>query len=122
MRNRDRRAAYRHGMGAETLAAAMLLGKGYRLLARRYRTPLGEIDLIVRRGGTIAFVEVKARPGFDEALTAFGPDTERRVVAAADLWLARHPDAAGLTLRFDLVLVVPWRLPRHMADAYRPGW
>jgi putative endonuclease len=118
----DRLAAYRHGHFAEAAAAALLLAKGYRLLARRYRTPLGEIDLVMKRRRTIAFVEVKARPNEREALESVGPMAERRIVAAADLWLARHPDAAGLDLRYDMVLITPWGLPRHLPDAFRPGW
>jgi putative endonuclease len=118
---RDRRAAYRHGLAAEIAAAALLSFKGYRLLARRYRTPLGEIDLIVKRGGLVAFVEVKARASDTEALDAVGPAAERRIVGAADLWRAKHPDAAGLDLRYDMVLVTPWRVPKHLPDAFRPG-
>lgn len=119
---RDRFAAYRHGHFAEVAAAALLLAKGYRLLARRYRTPLGEIDLIVKRGRLVAFVEVKARVSEREALESIGRMSERRIVAAADLWLAKHPDAARLDLRYDMVLITPWRLPRHLPDAFRPGW
>jgi len=119
---RDRRAAYRHGHLAEAAAAAILLAKGYRLLARRYRTPLGEIDIIAKRGGTVAFVEVKARPSRREALESVGPVAERRIVGAADLWLAKHPAAARLAMRYDLMLVVPWRMPEHVPDAFRPGW
>jgi putative endonuclease len=117
-----RRAAYRHGHLAEAAALLMLLAKGYRPLARRYKTPLGEIDLIVKRRRTIAFVEVKARPTHGEALESVGPMSESRIVAAADLWLARHPAAAGLGLRYDMVLVTPWRLPKHLPDAFRPGF
>lgn len=119
---RSRRAAYRHGHFAEWAAAFLLIVKGYRVLARRYRTPLGEIDLVVRRGRTIAFVEVKARPTDREALEAVGRGAERRLVDAADLWLADHPRGAGLDIRYDLVLVVPWTLPRHVPDAFRPAW
>lgn len=118
---RDRRAAYRHGLAAEIAAAAILSIKGYRLLARRYKTPLGEIDLIVKRGDLVAFVEVKARTSEAEALEAVGAAAERRIVGAADLWRARHPDAEGLHLRFDMVLVTPWRVPKHLPDAFRPG-
>jgi len=121
-RARTRQAAYRHGLVAEALAALLLIAKGYRLLARRYKTPLGEIDLIARRGRLVAFVEVKARPSEAEALTSVGRMTERRIVDAADLWLAKHPDAAGLDIRYDMVLVTPWRWPRHLADAFRPGF
>lgn len=120
--SRDRHAAYRHGIAAEIAAALCLSAKGYRLLARRYRTPLGEIDLVVKRGRTIAFVEVKARMLERDALESVGRGAERRIVDAADLWLARHPAAAGLDLRYDMVVVRPWRLPRHLADAFRPGF
>jgi putative endonuclease len=119
---RDRRAAYRHGHLAEAAAAALLMAKGYRLLARRYKTSLGEIDLIVKRRRLVAFVEVKARANFREALESVGRMSERRIVAAADLWLARHPDAAGLDLRYDMVLVAPFRLPKHLPDAFRADW
>ena len=119
---RSRRAAYRHGHLAEALAAVLLLAKGFRLLARRYKTPLGEIDLIVKRGRLIAFVEVKARAFERDALESVGRAEERRMVDAADLWLAKHPDAAGLDLRYDMVVVAPWRLPKHLPDAFRPTW
>jgi putative endonuclease len=119
---RDRIAAYRHGHAAEALAALLLLLKGYRLLARRYKTPLGEIDLIVKRGRLIAFVEVKARDTHADGLLSVGRFSERRIVDAADLWLAKHPDAAAFSLRYDMVVVTPWRLPVHLADAFRPGF
>jgi putative endonuclease len=121
-RARTREAAHRHGHVAEAVAALLMLAKGYRLLARRYKTPLGEIDLIAKRGRLIAFVEVKARSSHTEALESVGRMSERRIVDAADLWLARHPDAAGLDLRYDMIVVTPWRLPKHLADAFRPGW
>jgi putative endonuclease len=119
---RDRRAAYRHGRAAEAMALALLFAKGFRLIARRYKTPLGEIDLIVKRGRLIAFVEVKAREARDVALESVDRFSERRIVDAADLWLARHPDAAGLDLRYDMIVVAPWSLPLHLPDAFRPGW
>lgn len=122
VRSRDRVAAYRHGHVAEAMALALLVAKGFHPLARRYRTPLGEIDLIVKRGRTIAFVEVKARGSRDEALQSVGRMSERRIVEAADLWLAKHPAAAGLDLRYDMVLIAPWRLPAHLPDAFRPGF
>ncbi len=115
-----RRHAYRFGLQAETAASLCLMLKGYRVLARRYRTPAGEIDLIAKRGNLIAFVEVKARRSVAEAVGALTPRAEQRIATAADLWLARHPAANGLMMRFDLVLVVPWRLPVHMQDAFRP--
>jgi putative endonuclease len=121
-RRRDRHAAYRHGHVAEAATMLLLLAKGFRPIARRYKTPLGEIDLIVKRGSTIAFVEVKARASQAEGLESVGRQSERRIVDAADLWLARHPAATGLDLRYDIVVVTPWRLPLHLPDAFRPGF
>ena len=111
-------AAYRRGLFGETLAAWLYRAKFHRVLARRYKTPAGEIDLIVRRGRTIVFVEVKYRPTSGEALEAIGPISRRRITRAAELWLAAHPDAAGFNLRFDLVIVVPGRLPRHIPSVF----
>jgi putative endonuclease len=122
MRARTRRAAYRHGHLAEAAAMLLLFLKGFRPLARRYKTPLGEIDLVVKRGRMIAFVEVKARALERDALESVGGASERRIVEAADLWLAKHPAAAGYDVRYDMVLLLPWRLPRHIADAFRPGF
>ncbi|MCF1505087.1 YraN family protein [Afifella sp. H1R] len=115
-----RRRAYRQGHMAEMAAALFLMMKGYRILARRYRTPLGEIDLIARRGRTVAFVEVKLRGERAAADWALTPRSERRIGAAASVWTSRHPAAMQFTQRFDLVLVSPFRLPRHLADAFRP--
>lgn len=114
----SKKRAYRLGHHAEWLAVLWLMLKGYRLLARRYRTKLGEIDLIVKRGGTVAFVEVKARTSHDAAEDSITVAAERRIRNAADIWLARHPGAEGLTFRFDIVLIAPWRLPKHLANAF----
>jgi putative endonuclease len=109
------------GRWAESLAAWSLRLRGYRIVARRFRTPQGEIDLVARRGRLLAFVEVKARGELDQALLALSPRQRQRHARAAELFLARHPDLAGHTLRFDLVAVRPWRLPRHLVDAWRLG-
>ena len=116
--DRARLAAYRRGLSAEALAAWLLRAKLYRILARRYRTPAGEIDVIARRRRTIVFVEVKTRPSEAEAVEAVGQVGRRRIARAAELWLAAHPAAAGFDLRFDLVIVVPGRLPRHMIAVF----
>jgi len=113
-----RRKAYRRGHHAEWLAALALRCKGYRIVARRLRNGCGEIDLIARRGNLVAIIEVKARPTLAAALEAVGPAAERRIEAAADLWLSNQPDAARLSLRFDLVAVVPWRFPVHVERAW----
>lgn len=109
-----RRRAFRKGHWAEYLAALLLLSKGFRIVARRYRTPLGEIDLIARRGRLVAIVEVKARPSLEAAMDAVGWTAMRRIEAAADLWLADEPKRERLSLRFDLIAVLPRRLPVHV--------
>jgi putative endonuclease len=117
-RNDFRRAAEQRGRQAEILAAWFLRLKGYRLLARRYKTPVGEIDLIVRRGRTIAFVEVKHRPTVEEATEAATPAGRRRIARAAALWLAKNPAASDRDLRFDVIIAAPRRFPRHLAGVF----
>jgi putative endonuclease len=113
-----RQIAFRFGLSAESRAAAFLIAKGYRIVARRFRTPVGEIDLVARRGGVLVFVEVKARETFDAAAEAIGKRQQRRIVAAAQSWLAAHPDDVVRDMRFDVVLVVPRRLPHHIMAAF----
>jgi putative endonuclease len=117
-RNLGRVAAERRGRRAETLALWLLRCKGYRVLARRYRTHAGEIDLIVRRGRLVAFVEVKVRATAADAAEAVTASGRRRIAGAAAAWLAAHPAAAQLDQRFDVVTIVPWRLPRHLPGAF----
>ena len=107
----DRRAAYRRGLAAETLVAWAMRARGFWVIAQRYRTPAGEIDLVARRGRLLVFVEVKARYREADGLDAVTAEANRRILAAADLFLARHPRLAGFDLRFDLAVVAPWRLP-----------
>jgi putative endonuclease len=114
-----RRKAYRRGKSGEWLAAAALMAKGFRILARRYRTRLGEIDLIARRGDLVLIVEVKSRRTLKEAMEAIAGNSERRIEAAADLWLARQSDYGRLSVRFDMVAVLPWRWPVHVEDVFQ---
>lgn len=113
-----RRVAFRFGLSAESRAAAFLIAKGYRILARRFRTPLGEIDIVARRRGVLVFIEVKARDSFDAAAEAIGKRQQNRIIAAAQLWLAGHPEDAMRDMRFDVVLIIPGRLPRHLQAAF----
>ncbi len=118
-----RRRAQRRGGWAESAAAAWLGLKGYRVIARGLRAARGggggEVDIIARRGDVIAFVEVKLRPTRAEAALAIGGRQRRRIGHAARAFLAGRPDLAGCTIRFDAVLVSPWRLPCHLPDAWR---
>ena len=86
----ERVAAFQRGLSAESRAALLLIAKAYRILERRWRTPFGEIDIIARRRGVVVFVELKARGSIDEAVEAVTDRTKRRVIGAAELWLARH--------------------------------
>lgn len=114
-----RREGFAKGHRGEWWAAWALRLKGYRILAVRHRTKLGEIDLVARRGDTVAIVEVKARATLAQAMDAVTPAAQRRIEAAADLWLARQRDHARLSLRFDIVAVLPRRWPVHVKDAWR---
>ena len=111
-------AAFRTGLSAESRAAALLMAKGYRILARRYRTPYGEIDLVVRKRQLVAFVEVKARASLDDAAYAVTPRQQGRIIAAAQAWLMAHPEHAEFELRFDAMLIAPRHLPRHLLAAF----
>jgi putative endonuclease len=110
---RDRKKAHGLGIRAERVAVGLLRLKGYRILARRYQVREGEIDIVARRGDTVAFVEVKVRPSLDEARTAIGAVKWRRISRAARSWLASNPWAAPLTWRGDAVFLAPWCWPRH---------
>jgi putative endonuclease len=114
----DRVAAFRTGLSAESRAAALLVAKGYRIVARRFRSPVGEIDIVARRGRTLIFVEVKARTTLDGAAESLLPRQQRRIAAAAAVWLADRPDDSESHIRFDAILVAPGRMPRHIEAAF----
>ncbi len=113
-----RRKALRRGSAAEYIAAIFLMLKGYRILALRHRTKLGEIDIIARKGDLAVFVEVKARADETGAVDAVSYASQKRIRAASDLWLARQRDYARLSQRYDIVAIVPRKLPRHFPDAF----
>jgi putative endonuclease len=115
----ERLRRYRLGRLAESLCAWHLRLRGYRVLARRFRSPVGEIDLVVRRGSIVAFIEVKARLDQDQGWLAITPRQRARVRRAAELFIARQPRLAGCAPRFDVMVVTPRHLPRHMIDAWR---
>lgn len=117
---RDRQQALARGRLAETLAVWLLRLKGYRILARDLRLPVGEVDVIARRGRTLVFVEVKRRADRELALESVGARQRRRIERASDAFVAGRPALAALDRRFDLVLVAAGRLPHHVADAWRP--
>jgi putative endonuclease len=119
MTKEARRRAFRRGHAAEVLCLWHLRLRGYRILARRFRVPSGEIDLIARRGSVLAAIEVKARDTLATASESLTPRQRRRIARALEHFLAQRPDLAGLALRFDVMLVEPRRWPRHLVDAWR---
>jgi putative endonuclease len=110
-----RRQAERGGRNAERLAAWWLRLHGWRILAMRARTPVGEVDLIARRGRTLAFIEVKARATAADSDLALDEWRLRRVVRAAEALLSRYM-REGDTVRIDALFVTPWRLPRWLQN------
>jgi putative endonuclease len=114
----ERQVAFKFGLSAESRAAAYLIAKGHRIVARRWRSPVGEIDIVARRRGTLVFVAVKARERLDDAAEAVLVRQQRRIIAAAEAWLASHPEDANRDIRFDVVLVAPKSLPRHIMAAF----
>jgi putative endonuclease len=115
----DRQKRHEAGRVAETISAWLLRLKGYKILAHRFKTPVGEIDLIARRASVIAFIEVKSRPSADEALEAVSARQRHRIARAAMVFLQGRPDLAAKDMRFDLILVTPGKIPHHIVDAWR---
>lgn len=109
---------YEKGLVAETLGAWYLRLKFYSILERRFKTPVGEIDLIAARGRTLIFVEVKKRGDLDAAVTAVDAKTRARITRAAELYLQRHPEYTGWALRFDALAFPARGWPRHIRNAW----
>ena len=114
-----RRRAQRRGRVAEWLCLWHLRLRGWHILARDWRCPAGEIDILARRGRVLAVIEVNSRGELATAATALAPRQRRRIARAAEAFLLQRSDLARLDLRFDLMLVAPLRLPRHWRGAWR---
>ena len=114
----ERQLAFRTGISAESRAAAWLIARGFRILARRWKSPLGEIDIVAARRQLLIFVEVKARASLDEAAESVTPRQKQRIAAAAEIWLAQYPQDTIRDIRFDAILVAPGKLPRHIPAAF----
>lgn len=114
----NRRQAERVGRWAETLAALYLQAQFFRVVARRVKTPVGEIDLIVRRGDLTVFVEVKARARKADEAAAYESVNQARIVRAAEYFLAKNSHVAVTNMRFDVIFLAPWTWPRHVRDAF----
>jgi putative endonuclease len=114
----ERVKAFQLGLSAESRAAMLLVAKAYRILARRWKTPFGEIDIVARRRNTLIFAEVKARDSMDEAAEAVSERTKERIIRAAEMWLAHRPEYVHAEIRFDVILVAPGKIPKHIVNAF----
>lgn len=114
-----RHRAERRGRLAERLCRWHLRLRGWRIVASDWRCPSGEIDIVARRLGVLAIVEVKSRPDLDTAAASVLPRQRRRIARAAAAFLSARPELAVLTVRFDVMLVAPLRPPQHLANAWR---
>lgn len=114
-----KRGTYQDGLWAEALSVWILRLKGYRILAQRYKTPVGEIDIVARRGRVVAFVEVKYRRRVSAALESLTPSMQGRIIAAARHFIAAYPDYNDYALRFDLMAVSGFLSFRHLDNAWQ---
>lgn len=114
----DRRKSEENGRTAELIALWSLRLRGWRLLARRYKTGVGEVDLIMRKGEVTAFIEVKTRQSIDAAVESVSPRQARRIAAAARQFMAEDRKAALQACRFDIVAVSPYHWPQHIKNAF----
>ena len=115
---RNRAKSEKAGRKAELLALWYLRLKGYRLLVHRYKSHQGEVDLIMRKGETTAFIEVKARSTLDAAVTAVTSYQSKRISAAARSFMAKDRKAARQFCRFDIIAMSPYHWPRHIENAF----
>lgn len=113
------RANQAGGLAAEAAAARALEAEGWTVLARRLRTAAGEIDMVAEREGLLAIIEVKQRPSLAEAAYALAPRQQARLLTAAEILLAEHPEWGREGVRFDLLLVDAQGAVRRITDAFR---
>ncbi len=113
-----RQIAEKKGRKAEALVIWWLRFQGYKIISQREKTPKGEIDVIAQRGKVIAFIEVKARADFTLGIQSISRHQVKRIVAAARYWLSTHENLQNFTCRFDIVLVKPYLLIKHIKNAF----
>lgn len=119
-----RQKSYLLGLRAEKIARLALLLKGYKIISERYQNAFGEIDIIAKKGDVLALVEVKARKTFRECAESITPLKQQKQIKAAKALLAypgtlaAHVQYQNVQVRFDVIMIVPYRLPRHMTNAF----
>lgn len=117
-RTERQKLAHKLGLRAERLAVMLLRMKGYRILATRYRVPVGEIDVIARRAGVTVFVEIKRRPDLEMAVESLRPHQRARIVRAAEQWLYENELPSDTDCRFDMLVFSAYLVPRHIRNAF----
>ena len=112
------RTSHQTGLAAERLCRLALRLKFYRILAERYKTAMGEIDIVAQRGNTVIAVEVKSRATHESAAESISPHQQARIARALQNFIQRHPRFAQANLRFDVMLATPNRWPKHIKNAW----
>ena len=115
-----RRQAEARGRRAEWWAALWLVLKGYRIVSRREKTASGELDIVARKGRILAIVEVKARHSLEEGINALTWHQQQRIIRGTSSFIGQRRKFAGLDIRYDLMVIRPWRLPFHSRQAFWP--
>ena len=118
MTKRNKKQTYQKGLRAELLSKIWLWSFGHSILEQRYKTPVGEIDLITKKGARISFVEIKYRQTREEAAYSISDHQKKRINKAALFWLAKNGHFTYDTLSFDVILISPWKLPYHIKNAF----
>lgn len=115
----SKKASWKKGLWAEYLCMWILRLKGHHILAHRYKTKVGEIDIVARKGNTLLFIEIKARPTLETGLTCITGKQRQRIQHAAEIFLSRNRKKDFNQIRFDVMVAVPWQFPYHLKDAWR---
>ncbi|AHA27477.1 YraN family protein [Candidatus Liberibacter americanus] len=113
-----RRRALRYGFFAEICSAIYLIIKGWKIMALRHRNHFGEIDIIAMRMNIVIFVEVKARKTVEEAIVSVSDKSQKRIKNASKNWIAKQINSNKFSYRYDLIAIIPWRLPKHFTNAF----
>ena len=115
----NHKTRYYWGLLAEVLGILLLLSKGYRIIKWRYKSKVGEIDIIAKRFKSLRFIEVKARQDIMIAGESISPWQRKRIEKAAEYFLMKNQHLMVENIQFDAILVLPWRIPKHINDAWR---
>lgn len=121
MKTKQATTSYQRGIAAENRAALYLRLKGYKILARRYKTRVGEIDIIARKKQNLVAVEVKTRKNMDHALESVSAKNQSRVARTLQYYVQGCPHLHGCTMRFDVIVYTPPFHFRHLDNAWREG-